>query len=398
MAERFLPGSANSQPGALSHEQLTAILGGVPHGIVGIDLTGHILFANQAAANLHGYSGPDEMNGLAAEPLLAALRLTDEAGEPLPWETLPLQRALDTWQAQQRLVRLPPGAASSERWIILKAQPIPGTPPGTQMVLLVLQDVTALKLAEQERDAWMQTLAHDLKTPLTAIRGYAQLAVRNIAARDRQGALTDLERVVKASDRLTKMVEQLGDLTRIQTQGGLQLRVRPCNMVELVQRAVELAQASTTLHRLRLELLVDSLIIPADAERLERVFENLLSNAIKYSPEGGDIDVRAGQNEPGLAYASITDAGIGISQEDMARIFVRFGRGRNVGKIDGSGIGLSFCQAVVHAHGGQIHLESQPAKGTRVTVRFPLLEPASVGDAMSDGAPWERFHLPLTSD
>ncbi|MGH2519707.1 MAG: sensor histidine kinase, partial [Chloroflexota bacterium] len=285
-----------------------------------------------------------------------------------------------------------------ERWIMLKAQPTQGVRAGTRMVVLVLQDVTALKLAEQERDAWMQTLAHDLKTPLTAIRGYAQLAVRNVTARDRQGALNDLERVVQASDRLTKMVEQLGDLTRIQTQGGLQLHVRPCNMVHLVQRAVELAQASTTLHRLQLELLVDNLIIPADAERLERVFENLLSNAIKYSPEGGDISVRAGQNEPGMAYASITDAGIGISQEDMARIFVRFGRGRNVGQIDGSGIGLSFCQAVVQAHGGQIHLESQPSKGTRVTVRFPLLAPASVGDAVSDGAPWERFHLPLASD
>ncbi len=239
------------------------------------------------------------------------------------------------------------------------------------MMIVVMADISSLKRAEQERDSWMQALAHDLNSPLAAALLSAELGLRHLTHGNTNAAGGAFERSVESTQRLSGMIKQLNDLTRHRTHGTLDLHLEPFDLVPLAQEAVQEAGASSPLHQVHLESDSPEIPIVADAERLRRVFDNLLGNAIKYSPGGGQIGVKV-EREHDQVVVSISDTGIGISSEDRSRIFDRFQRGSNVGAIRGSGLGLSFCQTAIEAHGGQLAVDSTHGVGTTVTVHLPL--------------------------
>ena len=235
-------------------------------------------------------------------------------------------------------------------------------------------------------------VAHDLRTPLAAISGHAQLAARRLRRAEPAppvaAAPSDLARVQVGAKRMARWVEALSDVARGSLGGPAPLDVQEVDLVALTEQVLAEHRQPGSRHRFRLETTAAPLAGRWDAGRLERVLHNLVGNAIKYSPDGGEIDValgREGQPEDaagGYAVVRIGDHGLGIPAADLPHIFEPFRRGNNVaGFIEGSGIGLAGAQQIVALHGGTIEAESTEGQGSTFTVRLALAAAAGRGRA-----------------
>jgi signal transduction histidine kinase len=247
--------------------------------------------------------------------------------------------------------------------------------------------------AVQLRDQVLAGVSHDLKNPLTTIRGVAQVMRRRISRSsdpvDPQ-IVEGLEKIDGATTRMASMMDELLDAARLQMGQPLELRREPADLMLLVRRAVELHRQTTDRHRIRVEECEDDLTGDWDRGRLERVLDNLLSNAIKYSPQGGQITLRLRREsspDGDQAVLEVEDRGIGVPTDEMPRIFDRFYRARNAGRIAGTGIGLAGAYQIVEQHGGTLSAARAPAGGSIFTLTLPLEEiPAEDAEAESDEA------------
>jgi PAS domain S-box-containing protein len=233
--------------------------------------------------------------------------------------------------------------------------------------------------AVRVRDEFLAAASHDLKNPLGAIKGIAQILGRRVERLDvlERAALVDgLSRIDTTVNRMARLIDTLLDVTRIQMGQPLPLDRAPVDLVALARQIVDDQQPAAPRHRLRLDATPAKLVGVWDAGRLERMVGNLVSNAVKYSPEGGAVAVtirQATANDRAWAVLAVRDRGVGIPAGDLPRIFERFQRGRNVaGTIPGTGIGLAAARQVVEQHGGRITVASQEGQGTTFTVRLPL--------------------------
>ena len=233
--------------------------------------------------------------------------------------------------------------------------------------------------AIRARDEFLASAAHDLKTPLTVVRGMAQLLRRRTvrpAAPDAAGLAEGLQGIDAAATKMGQQLDELLDATRLEAGQRLELRRLPTDAVALARRVAAEQQATTERHRVRVESALPELTGAWDAVRLGRVLDNLLANAIKYSPAGGDVVVTVAR-EDGAAGAwavlAVTDHGLGVPAADLPRIFERFRRAGNVaGRIGGTGIGLASARQLVEQHGGALTAESVEGLGSTFTVRLPL--------------------------
>jgi PAS domain S-box-containing protein len=278
------------------------------------------------------------------------------------------------------------GATSAEQ--TRAAEPMRGA-------LVLLQDISALQAAEQLKDEFISIAAHELRTPLAAIQGFASMLVvqtglgRGPELADWQSeAISEIE---AATRRVSELINDLLDATRIQA-GRLELHTTPLDLVTVLRRCLARMQSTTTRHTLTLEAPDAPVLLEADGLRLEQVLGNLLGNAIKYSPDGGPITVTVQVNrEAELAQVSIRDAGIGIPADQQALLFQRFVRASNVHDhhIAGSGLGLYVCRELVERHGGHIWFESAEGQGTTFFFTLPLSTPDSEGDS-NNRAAWHQ--------
>jgi PAS domain S-box-containing protein len=225
------------------------------------------------------------------------------------------------------------------------------------------------------RDQFLSIAAHELKTPLTSLLGYAQLFQRRA---QRAGSLGEADQralgvIVAQAARLNRMVAALLDVARIES-GQLSINRAPLDLCELVQRVVEEARDQAEQHPLEISCEPEPLLIDGDDLRLEQVLQNLIQNAIKYSPEGAPVFVRV-ERQGRFASVAVVDRGIGIPQAALSRLFQRFYRAPNVDErqISGMGIGLFVVKEIVVLHGGTVAVESVEGQGSTFTIRLPLL-------------------------
>jgi len=233
----------------------------------------------------------------------------------------------------------------------------------------------AARRLEQEREDFLSAILHDLKTPLTSVRGYTQMAQRQA---DRLAPLNaDLPRYIGQIDqgttRLLGLIDELTDATRARLGQELALHRLPTDVVALA-RGVVAQHAGLTAHRVTVVASPPALDAAVDAARLERVLDNLLANALKYSPAGGDVEVRV-TREGDAAMIAVRDHGLGIPEADLPHVFAPFQRGSNVGRIEGTGMGLAGARHIVEAHGGVLTVESAEGVGSTFTARLPLGAP-----------------------
>jgi PAS domain S-box-containing protein len=240
-----------------------------------------------------------------------------------------------------------------------------------------IQDVTERKHDERAREMLLASVSHDLKSPLTVIRGHAQFL--QLKARRGNGALEDfteaLAKIDAAANRMAIQLTELLDVARLQMGEELELHKVPVDLVPVIQERIANYRQTTRRHPITLVTDAESIAGRWDRERLERVIDNLIGNAIKYSPAGGEIEVHAAVEKNGshaAAAISVVDHGVGIPEADLAQVFAPFQRGANVGSIPGTGIGLAGAHQIVIQHGGTIEVKSSEGAGSTFTVKLPI--------------------------
>lgn len=231
------------------------------------------------------------------------------------------------------------------------------------------------ELAEADRlkDELIQNVSHELRTPLTFVKGYADLLVNGDLGPLLPEQLEAAQIMVSKANVLVRLV---GDIVSLHAVSPSTLVPQMISLVELAQSVIAsldperlLAEAGI---RIRCDFAPDVPLVRADPERMTQVFENLLSNAIKFSPDGGQITVHIWP-EDALVYVAVSDTGIGIPPEKLARVFERFYQvdGSTTRRFGGAGLGLTLCKQIIEAHGGHIYVESELGKGT--TFWFTLM-------------------------
>lgn len=347
-----------------------AILGQIAEGIIIADPEGRLIFVNDEAKRIYGIAAL----GIEPEEYSRTYHVYTMDGDPYPSLDLPLSRAVLNGETCVNIPLWVRRADGSEVFAQASAAPVTAE-DGTRLgAVLAVRDVTAERALEQHKDDFLSAAAHDLRTPLTSMKGRVQLLRRRIEHDriDREQMLIDLQRIDSGFTRMSTLIAELLDVANIQIGRPIELNRIPIDLVDLVRQAVVEQQNAMDRHRITVETKADALTGNWDVTRLERVLSNLLSNAVKYSPEGGDITVFVGR-EGDEATLAVGDRGIGIPPEDLPHVFDRFRRGQNAaGKIPGTGIGLAAVRDIVERHGGTIQAANRDGGGALFTMRLPL--------------------------
>lgn len=374
-----------------------AIFESMAEGVYVCDASGQVVMVNQAGGKLLGLSVEQALQVLSEEGEPINVRYPD--GRPMPRHELPLQRTLRGKARAGAEMILRQAATGEEVILRVASSPILADDGSLIGAVAVATDITEMRRLERQREEFLSIAAHELKTPVTSIKLFAQGMQRTI---ERQGRLTperaerDLRTIVHQIDRLSELVDDLLDVGRIRT-GRLEYRFGPVDLVRLTRAVVQRFQAQIEAERRHtIQLLIEDaedgaqasttthepLPIEADGARLDQVLTNLLSNALKYSPTGGRISVRVARgDQPGWARLSVSDQGVGLTRDDLDLLFQPFGRARQTPinrNISGIGMGLYISHEIVARHGGRIHAESDgPGQGATFIIDLPAVPPAA---------------------
>ena len=245
----------------------------------------------------------------------------------------------------------------------------------TDGLVVVIQDVTKQQKLDQMRKEFVANVSHELRTPLTTVKSYTETLIDG-AIDERETAMHFLSVMEKEADRMTALVQDLLELSRIDNK-QIQLEFVAINLKPLLEEVLEAQYIHITKKGHQLEVSYDKskeYWIEGDLSRIRQILHNILSNAIKYSPEAGVLSV-AMRNEEDSVIIEISDTGVGIPKEDLERIFERFYRVDKARsrKMGGTGLGLSIAKELMLLHKGDIKIESTLGEGTKASLLFPKL-------------------------
>jgi PAS domain S-box-containing protein len=349
--------------------RLEALIQSFQDGLTLEDLKGMVLYANRRMSELVGVPLP-EIIGAPGKTLIERLlhQAIDKSEEQQEKTRQALEEALNGRGV--RRVELATTANHHTRYLALRVFDVTdadGTPIGRGQIL---RDITRDREIDRMKSSLISTVSHELRTPLAAIKGYATTLLAEDVAWDKVTQHEFLEIISSETDRLSKLVNDLLDMSRIES-GNLDVNRAECNLYELVQRAAQRAHPPP-LERLTLDIPPDLPTLFVDPQRIEAVLRNLIENAAKYGGDSTPILVSAAI-ETEHVVIRVKDEGPGVPVEYRERIFESFYRLENglARPVAGAGLGLAICQGFISAHGGKIWLEPVP-KGTCVAFSLPL--------------------------
>jgi signal transduction histidine kinase len=291
-------------------------------------------------------------------------------GSPLPPDARPARRALrgEVVRNRQLLLRRWDG---TEIPVLAQASPLRGTDGQVERAVVVYQDMTRMRQAEQIKDDFLSLISHEFRTPLTAIYGGAQLLVAQGEDLDQETRRELLADIAVESERLDRMLGNMLSLAAIQA-GRLDASTEPVLLEPLARQATAEVARRASRHRFVVEFPPGLPPAEGDPALLAQVLRNLYENAVKYAPDGGEVST-SGRREAAMIRLSVRDEGIGIAPEHVAEVFERFRRPGADPTVRGMGLGLYLSRLLVEAQGGSITAESPgPGAGATFTVTLPV--------------------------
>lgn len=346
---------------AEERSRLASVLELMADGVLITDDTGRVQLINPAAADLLETTEEDALGQSFAQvvrhhQLIEVWRRCQESGE----------EQAETVEIGQRDLFL--------QVIITPLR------EGQRSSLVILQNLTPIRRLQTVRRDFISNISHELRTPLASLKAVVE-TLRDVALDDPQAARRFLDRADHEVDALTQMVQELLELSRIES-GKVPLRLSPAPLSDVVLPAVERLQPQ--IERNELELIVDLPAglprVLADASRIQQVVTNLVHNATKFTPPGGRITVSAEEKE-GMVVVRVRDTGAGVPAADLPRIFERFYKTDRARSSGGTGLGLAIARHLVQAHGGEIWAKSKEGKGSSFFFSLPVAEQGSEANA-----------------
>lgn len=231
-----------------------------------------------------------------------------------------------------------------------------------------------LRKLNKIKSDFVSAVSHELRTPLTSIKGYASILMAGKLGEVTSAQKERLEKIDKHSNNLTRLVNNLLDIARIES-GRVQMEIREISVKDMLDSIIDIItpQLKEKNISLKINIKTKSDKIKADSSQMERVFLNLLGNAVKFTPEKGKITISC-RDEKDFVEFTVEDTGIGIPKQDLQKVFEEFFRSDNAldQKVKGTGLGLSLVRKIVEAHKGKIWVESELGKGTKFTFTVPV--------------------------
>jgi PAS domain S-box-containing protein len=341
--------------------RLATVLAHAADGVLLLDDAGRVLEINPAMSRLSGW-GPEAAIGQYGSRIIA---LITPNGVPLAWPPLP-PGASETPELEGFLI-----CADGQRGPYVSALFAPlGNLQQAAGVVVTVRDLTARHEAETAKRTFIAGISHELKTPLALILGYAETLARTDVTWTPAQVQESLGIIREETLRLTRMVDDLLDLARIEA-GGLELHPVSVELGGLAREVVGTVAGAQSSHRFNLIGRSELALTQADPDLLTQALRILLNNAVKYSPPGTQVDVEVWVEDAAVGLR-VADEGPGIPEAERERIFERFVRGREQPQREGAGLGLALARAIVQAHGGQLWVTDRaPAQGALFHLALP---------------------------
>lgn len=368
-----LRAALRAQSLAREQQRLAAIFQQSAEGILSVDAALRILDFNPALERLTGWREHEVVGRFYVE----VLRPKDRQGHDLGLRDSPILQAFAGQRVTGREMMIV--ARDGQQFTVaVTASCIFSTHGEPTIGILTVRDITREREQEEQRSTFISVISHELQTPIAIIKGYASTLARSDAVLNPEALRTRLKAIEEEADRLNKLVGNLLYASRIQA-GGLQMEITPLDLAPLIERVAERLRVKNAEAVITLDLPAHLPPVMADRERIAEVLQNLLENAIKYSPGQAQITVTC-QAMGDEVIISISDRGMGISLREQAGIFERFQRAGNSkeGTIQGAGLGLYICRAIIEAHGGRIWVESTLHSGSTFSFSLPREEKAQL--------------------
>ena len=311
------------------------------------------------------------------EDLLKNLTFRRGDGREVSLEEYSLAQALsagETVRAEEIVMQGPGGESVTT---LVNATPIPSEEGEIDSYVVTLQDLTPLEEQERLRAEFLAMVSHELRVPLTSIKGSAATVLDDPSAVNDAGRVRQFFRIInQQADHMSGLINDLLDVARVQT-GTLRVNPEPASVAELVEQARHSFSGGEGADNLRIELPPDLPPVMADRMRIVQVLGNLLSNAARHAPRATPIRLSAVREQVHVA-VTVSDRGRGVPAEQLPHLFRKFPRleapDREEGN-EGSGLGLAICRGLVEAHGGRIRAASDgEGRGTRITFTLPIAE------------------------
>jgi PAS domain S-box-containing protein len=348
--------------------ELDATFRAIADGLAIYDAHGRLVRLNPTGEALLGYTASDADAMLVERT--AQLDVQTPEGRDLPIDEYPVNRAFGGETVHGVIMVLQrPGIGPI--WVSTSAAPLWSSDGRILGVVASFTDITAVHKLQEEREDLLHSVSHDLRNPLTAIQGQAQLLLKNMAkAGGNEAAEAKAEAIMANARRMNSMIQDLVDAARLQS-GQLPAEKRLVNLRSFLFELLARIGPAVDTSRIKVEAQPDLPPILVDPYRLERVFTNLLTNALKYSAEDSPVLVRLERQKDELLTA-VVDQGVGIAPDDLPRLFERFYRAQGVRRTEGLGLGLFITKMLVEAHGGRIWVESESGQGSTFYFTLPI--------------------------
>ncbi len=359
--------------------RLRAILDQLPEGILLVEATdGNISYANASAATILGTPVKD-LVGVSFHQHARSHSLNDvHDRQALPWNFVVINALFGKTASSQETVVVKPDG--STLIMLSSSAPLRNEEGFITGAVIVFQDITAQKMLERQKNAFLSLASHELRTPITAIMGFAEILQLKDVQEEGLDPISQraITQIVAQSDQLTRLIDEMLDLTRLEN-AQLSLDCALHDLHATLKEAIESQEITARDHSIRLAskglAATDRVIGYFDEQRVMQIMNNLISNAIKYSPNGGEIEVglqRTPEN-PDEVLIWVRDHGIGIPRNEVHLIFQRFHRASNLDKsMSGLGMGLYLVKELVTRHEGHVWVESAEGEGSTFYVLLPL--------------------------